>query len=249
MPRAWVRANMVASADGATALKGESGGLSSAVDRRLFMTLRALADVILVGGRTVRVERYGPSRPRDDWTPLRAGRPPSPPIAIVTSKLGLDLSSPLFTEAPRHARTIVLTTEAASPDRRAQAARHAEVLITGRERVDLAAAITTLAGRGLARVLTEGGPGLLGQLAMADLLDELCLTVSPLLAGGAAGRVMVGASLPAPWRLRLAHVLEDDGSLFCRYLRDTVSDAPGRRRAGEEASQDSTTESDKDASA
>ena len=218
-PAAWVRANMVTSADGAAAAKGVSSALSSEDDRQLFSVLRGLADVILVGAQTARVERYGPARARPDWAQLRVGRPPVPPIAIVTGTLDLDLSSPLFTAAPADARTIVLTSAAAPADRRALAASAADVVIAGSQHVDLAAAVGALTDRGLCRVLTEGGPRLLGQLVAADLLDELCLTVSPLLADGNAARITAGAQLAVPRRLRLGHVLEAQGSLFCRYVR------------------------------
>ena len=219
---AWVRANMVASADGAAAAKGISGAISSECDREVFSVLRGLADVILVGAQTVRVERYGPARARADWAPLRAGRPPVPPIAIVTGTLDLDLSSPLFTAAPADARTIVFTAQTAPADRRAEVEKWADVVIAGSGRhVDLAAAVSALADRGMRRVLTEGGPHLLGQLVAADLLDELCLTISPLLAAGYDTRITAGAQLAAPRRLRLAHVLEAQGSLFCRYVSVT----------------------------
>ncbi|HKB29804.1 MAG TPA: pyrimidine reductase family protein [Streptosporangiaceae bacterium] len=216
---AWVRANMVTSTDGATAVNGVSGPLSGEADRALFWMLRGLADVILVGARTVRAERYGPARAHKDWARLRAGRPPLPPIAIVTGHLDLDLSSPLFTVAPAYARTIVFTCDTAPPDRRARAEKWADVVIAGSRRVDLAAVVNVLAGRGLHRVLAEGGPHLLGQLVTADLLDELCVTVSPLLAGGDTARLTAGAELAEPRRLRLGHVLEAQDTLFCRYVR------------------------------
>src|SRR6516164_6001304 len=125
-PRCWVRANMVASLDGAAAVEGRARGLSSEWDQQVFAMLRALTDVILVGAGTVRAEHYGPVRPESEglrWAGLRKGRTPSPPIAVVTRGLDLDLDSPLITEAPGHARTIVITTESAPADRRAAAAR------------------------------------------------------------------------------------------------------------------------------
>jgi riboflavin biosynthesis pyrimidine reductase len=216
----WVRANMVASADGAVTVKGLSGGLSSDGDRRIFGILRGLADVILVGAGTARTEGYGPARPRESWQKLREGRPPSPPIAVVTRLLDLDLSGALFSGAPAHAPTIVLTTETAPADRRARAAENAEVVIAGAERVDPAAVVSALAGRGFSKILTEGGPRLLGQLTTAAMVDELCLSISPVLVGGDASRVVTGALTPEPWHLRLVHVLEQDGSLFCRYIRE-----------------------------
>ena len=110
----WLRVNMVASADGAAWLDGLSGGLSGPGDRRVFGVLRGLADVILAGAATVRGEGYRPARPRPAWEPLRAGRPPAPPIAVVTRRLDLDLDAELFTDAPPYARTIVITTAARS---------------------------------------------------------------------------------------------------------------------------------------
>ena len=221
---AWVRANMVASADGAAAIDGRSGGLAGAADHLVFGLLRAMADVILVGAGTVRAEAYRPARVAQRWAGLRAGRPPSPPIAVVTRSLELDPAGPLLTGAPAHSRTIVITTQAAPARRKADLASDAEVIIAGQDHVDLSAAIGALAAAGYRRILTEGGPHLLGEIAGAGLIDELCLTVSPLLAGTGAGRIiravgpLAGPDGTGRGRLSLAHVLEDQGNLLCRYL-------------------------------
>jgi riboflavin biosynthesis pyrimidine reductase len=224
-PARWLRANMVASLDGAATVDGRSGGLSNEADQQVFAMLRAHADVILVGAGTVRAEGYGPVRPESEglrWAWLRDGRPPSAPIAVVTRALDLDLGSALLTGAPPHARTIVITTESALPGRRAAAAATAEVIVAGETSVDLKAAVDALAERGHRRISCEGGPHLLAQLADAGLLDELCLTVSPLLAGPGAGRIVTGG-LPMPGGgtlpFTLAHALADEGHLFCRYVR------------------------------
>jgi riboflavin biosynthesis pyrimidine reductase len=209
---------MIESADGAAEVGGLSGGLSGPADREIFSLLRALADVILVGAGTVRAERYRPARVAPRWAALRAGRPATPPIAVLTAQLDLDLDSPLLTAAPGDARTIVITTGSAPVPVRKQAAEHAEVIIAGDRDADLGAAIRALAGRGYRRVLAEGGPRLLGQLAAAGLLDELCVTVSPVLASGTAGRIVQGTTQAGLPRLALAHVLEEEGFLFCRYL-------------------------------
>lgn len=225
----WIRANMVASADGAATVSGRSGGLAGEADHTVFGLLRALADVVLVGAATARAEGYRPARVAGRWAGLRGGRPPAPPIAVLTRSAHLDPASPLLAEAPAGARTIVLTGQAAPADRRAALARVADVVIAGRDRVDMPTAIAALAGMGHRRILTEGGPHLLGQLAEAGLLDELCLTISPLLAGGEAGRITRGAGpleegapgngAPAgAGGLCLGHVLEDQGYLLCRYL-------------------------------
>ena len=221
----WVRANMVASVDGAATLDGRAGGLSGEADEQVFAMLRALADVILVGAGTARAERYGPVRPESEglrWAWLRDGRTPSAPIAVVTRALDLDLASPLLVGAPAHARTIVITTLAAPAERRAVAARTAEVIVAGQAMVDMMAALDALAGRGYQRVLSEGGPHLLAQIAAEGLLDELCFTLSPLLAGPGAGRIVAGG-LPMPGGgaqpFTLNHALEADGFLLCRYVR------------------------------
>jgi riboflavin biosynthesis pyrimidine reductase len=224
-PARWLRANMVASLDGAATVDGRSGGLSNEADQQVFAMLRAQADVILVGAGTARAEGYRPVWPESQglrWAWLRDGRAPSPPIAVVTRALDLDLGGALIANAPPHARTIVITTESALPGRCAAAARTAEVIVAGEASVDLKAAVDALAQLGHQRISCEGGPHLLAQFAAEGLLDELCLTISPLLAGPDAGRIVTGG-LPMPrgatLPFTLAHTLEDEGYLLCRYVR------------------------------
>jgi riboflavin biosynthesis pyrimidine reductase len=129
-------------------------------------------------------------------------------VAVVTNTLQLDWRSPLFTEASTP--TIVICGGAS-----------AEVITAGDgAQADLAVALAVLADRGMLHVLTEGGPTLHGELARAGLLDELCVTISPMLAGSGAGTThLLGPhGLPQPARLRLTNLLEaDDGYLFARY--------------------------------
>jgi riboflavin biosynthesis pyrimidine reductase len=213
----WLRANFVTSADGAAYIDGRSAGLSSDGDMRVFGILRVLADVVLVGAGTARVEEYKPARRRPALAELREGRPETATIALVTRTLGLNLLSPLFTETPPDARTIVITNEASDPELRAAAAEVADVIVAGDEEVDLGAALSALRERGLGRVLCEGGPHLLGDLSAAGLLDELCLSFSPTLAGPGASRIIAGAQADAR-PLTLTQILaDDDGFLFFRY--------------------------------
>ncbi len=212
-----LRANMVTSADGAATLDGASAALSSAADRHVFALNRTLADVILVGASTARIERYAPVRIRELWQHLRDGRTPTPPIAVVTSLRDLDPANPLIADAPAHARTIVITTRRAPAQARAQMAERADVIVAGETVVDLEAAVMTLADRGHQRILAEGGPGILAQLVAANLMDELCLTIGPLVAGPGAPRILTGAPIPQALPLSLAHVIEDNGFLLCRY--------------------------------
>ncbi|HEX4257501.1 MAG TPA: pyrimidine reductase family protein [Streptosporangiaceae bacterium] len=216
--RSWVRGNMVESVDGAAALEGRSGGLSGDADKAVFRILRSQADVVLAGSGTVTSEHYRPAQTAAMVPGLRAGRPATPPIAVITGSLNLDLSTSLFTDAPPDARTIIVTTESAPLDRRKAAAELADVIVAGADAVDLGDALDALAERGLRRVLCEGGPHLLAKFAAAGRLDELCVTISPLLAAGDAGRILAGPALPDGLSLSLGHVLEDEGFLLCRYL-------------------------------
>jgi riboflavin biosynthesis pyrimidine reductase len=214
----WLRVNFVSSADGAAYVDGRSGGLSSPDDKRIFGLLRVLTDVVLVGAGTARVEEYKPALRRPSLASLREGRPETATIALVTRTLGLNLASPLFTDTPPDARTIVITCAASDPDLRAEAAKVADVIVAGEETVDLAGALHELEQRGLTRVLCEGGPHLFGDLTAAGLVDELCLSFSPTLAGPGATRIIAGQPSDARG-MKLTQVLAgDDGFLFFRYF-------------------------------
>lgn len=212
-----LRVNMIATADGlATDREGRTGGLAGDGDREVFRTLRALADCVLVGAGTVRAEAYGPHRVRADlWERRRAdGRQKPAAIVVVSGSLDLDYSAPLFGEAVT--RTIVVTHASADAERVAIARKHAEVLVAGEQRVDLARAVRTLReDHGYAHILSEGGPRLNDELFALGLVDELCLTYAPVLLGFEAPRIL-GSLHEAIW-MELVALLEDDSELFARY--------------------------------
>ncbi len=214
-----VRAMMVASADGAAQASGRSAGLSGPADRALFALLRSHADVVLVGAGTARAEGYGGAKPslrRQAWREAH-GLSGAPPIAVVTRSAALRLDGPLFTDTL--ARPIIIT-QAGAPERRLEElVKRAEVIVAGEGDVDLAAALDALAERDLRRVSCEGGPHLLAGVAAVGRLDELCLTISPIVLAGPATRILDGPPLEPPGDLVLAHVLEEDGALFLRYVR------------------------------
>ncbi|MFJ5885258.1 pyrimidine reductase family protein [Kitasatospora cineracea] len=221
---AWLRANMVTSLDGAARLDGLSEGLSSEADKRIFGVLRALCDVVLVGAETVRAEGYRPARARPDFAARRAaaGQLPAPVIAVVSRSLELDLSAPLFTEPL--VPTVVVTTVDAPPERLARVAAAADVITAGTGSVDLPRAVAALTERGWRRQLSEGGPRLLGQLAAGGVLDELCLSVAPLVTAGDSPRIVNGPGIPDVRPMRLVSLIEEKGFLFTRYLRPTDPD-------------------------
>jgi len=216
--RPWLVVNFVCSADGAVEVGGTAAGLTNPADRKVYPLSSDLADVRLVGGRTAVVEGFRGVRPGDQDAELRArhGLAPIPPIAVVTSGRTLPADAPVITDTITP--TVVLTCEAADPDlRRAWADAGADVIVAGTGSVDLTVARAALADRGLRRVHCDGGPHLFGALLAAGVVDELRLTVAPLLVAGAAGRIAAGAPLD-PESLRLASVLTEDDSLLLRYL-------------------------------
>jgi riboflavin biosynthesis pyrimidine reductase len=215
--RPGVRVNMISSVDGATSVGGVSGALGGRADQRLFMVLRSLADVVVVGAGTMRAEGYGPARLSEDLQHARVGRrqPPVPPMAVVTRSCTLDWQAPFFTEAT--VRPVVLTALSAPASRRERAAEVAEVVVAGDEDVDPHRALRELGSRGAKSVLVEGGPSLNAQLAAQGVLDELCLTVSPRLVAGDARRVLNGPVLVPPVAADLLGVYEEDAFLFLRY--------------------------------
>ncbi|MEO3753861.1 pyrimidine reductase family protein [Streptomyces sp. B6B3] len=217
---AWLRANMVGSVDGASRFDGRSEPLSGPPDKLVFGVLRALADVVLVGAETVRKEEYRPARGRAEFAGRRAaaGQAPAPAIAVVSASLDLDFDLPLFTDPL--VPTLVLTGADAPPSGvAAAAAAGATVLVAGPGgAVDPARIKPELAARGHTRLLCEGGPRLLAQLAAGGALDELCLTITPRMVAGTVARVMDGPELPAPRELELTDLLTESGYLFGRYV-------------------------------
>jgi riboflavin biosynthesis pyrimidine reductase len=229
-PETSVRANFVISLDAAVSVGGQSAALGGLADMDLFATLRALTDVVLVGAATVRAENYGPAKvaPAGIERRKERGQAPIPPIAVVTRAGDLDTGSLFFSREPVHGlvppRPVILTCDAMPADRRAALARVADVVSCGHDAVDEVAALAALRERGLAQVLCEGGPTLLAALVKAGLVDELCLTHSPVLAG--PGRqYLLGARRgfgdDEMWdhlsRWSMAFLAEADGMLFARY--------------------------------
>jgi riboflavin biosynthesis pyrimidine reductase len=215
--RPWLLLDMISTADGATHIGGTSGPLGGPADHAVFRSIRAVADVILVAAGTVRSENYRPVRASEDIRAMRVerGQAPVASLAILSRHLDFDFGSELFTgDAP----PLLLTTDAAPASAVRRAEARTEVLRFPGGRVELGAAVAALGRRGARVVLAEGGPTLNGQLHEAGLIDELCLSLSPMLVGSDAARVIDGAP-GIVQRMALHRVLEQDGFLFLRYVR------------------------------
>lgn len=196
--RPWVRSNFVATLDGAAhAEDGRSGSLGGAIDTRVFETVRVLSDVILVGAGTARTEGYGPA-PR--------------PIAVVSRSL--DIPERLLVPGQ-----VVITSGDAPADAVARLREKLEVIAVGDGRIDWPAVLAEFVRRGWRRVLCEGGPSLHGELVGLDLVDEVCLTIAPVLASGQAPRISHGPeAVDRP--MTLGHAIQADGVLLTRWVRD-----------------------------
>jgi riboflavin biosynthesis pyrimidine reductase len=206
---AWLMMNMITSIDGAIAVEGLSGGLGNEADFAVFKALRGLADVILVGAGTASAEGYKVPSPN------AAGA--RPVIAVVSRRLSIDLSSALFTD-PTY-RPVVVTTTDADATIVAAIDEVADVVKAGVGQVDVSLAVQQLAARFGPTVLAEGGPTLNAQLAAADLVDELCVTTSPVLVGGAGGRMLAHGPDYDPRSFAIDRSLPIGGLVFTRYLR------------------------------
>lgn len=216
----FVQVNFVASADGAATISGRSRGLSSPADKKVFALGRDLADVVLVGAGTALAEGYGAIKRTEVRAERRArlGLSEVPPIAVVTGRGSVPPVSPLVTGP-----LIVITSEISPLAwRKEMVAAGAEVVVAGEDRVDMGLTLAALGERGLFRVCCEGGPMLFGDLVADGLVDQLCLTVAPKLAGAGAVRIATGLPAAEPMDLSLESVLADEGFLMLRYRRAAI---------------------------
>ncbi len=224
--RRWLRAMMVMTLDGATVGPDHrSRSISSVGDRLVFNAVRRYSDLVLIGAGTFRAERYRPMRSTDETARRRAelGLARAPQVGIVSASLDLPWEEPIFRESDR--QPLVVTTQAAHPERLAAAREHAEVLVLPGEEVDVSQLLDELGRRGQHRVVCEGGATLLAPMARLGLLDEVDLSLSPLLPGG--GQVSTGSPVAAPPAMTLEHVIADtDGFLFTRYVAQPAAQPP-----------------------
>lgn len=221
----WLYLNMVSSIDGATAVDGGATPLTDDDDQALFLSMRAAADVVLVGAQTVRAEDYGPMRlsPDAQEQRLERGLERFPRLAVVSRSLSLDPDSRLFSRPDRP--PYLLTGQDAPPERLEALSSHADVIVAGAVGVDLANALDLLAGRNHKVVLCEGGPTLNGELLRLGLVDEVNLAISPVMAGGESYRVVTGiGEVAVPFEL--ARLMLGDEMAFLRFVREAPRSAP-----------------------
>lgn len=197
--RPWLRTNFVTTLDGAA---HDTGGVTASLggdtDSELFAHLRSIADVVLVGAGTARIERYGPKSPT--------------PIVIASRRL--DIPDRLRTAGI----TVVTTTDAPADQVDALRADGVDVMTHGDVTVDWPAVLAAFAARGWFKINCEGGPSLHGELISNGLVDDLCLTIAPVLSAGDAPRI-AHSRLPVAEDMRLAHAVPVGDVLFTRWTK------------------------------
>jgi riboflavin biosynthesis pyrimidine reductase len=199
-------AMMVSTLDGRAAVEGRSVALGHPADRALLRELRTQVDAVLVGTRTLRAERYATLLDDDQRAHRRGLGLPEHPLVVTWSRtLEIPLDVPLFSE-PATPVAVYTSSDADAPEG-----------VEVRRIASLAAIPADLAARGMPAVSCEGGPRLLRELAAAGAIDELLLTLAPLLAAGGAPSILMGRALAGPARLELRSVHRAADHLFLRY--------------------------------
>jgi len=219
-PEDWWRANFVTTVDGAvTGADGRTGTINNAADKVVFDLLRALADVVVVGAGTARAEGYGPVQPlTDELAAVRrraVGR--TTPARLLVVSASAEIPAGLLGAAP--GAVMLATTSQAPAEALGEAVRQLgepHVIVGGAGPVDPVWLRGELVRRGATRILCEGGPTLLRAMLLGGVLDELCLTTSPLLVGGHGPRLVEGLELRRD--IRPVLVLEESGTLLTRWL-------------------------------
>jgi riboflavin biosynthesis pyrimidine reductase len=195
----WLRVNFVSTVDGAAqGSDGLSKSINNDADKRVFDALRRRAHCLVVGAGTLRDEGYDV---------------PSIPLVVVSRSADLP---PTLAGAPRGRILVATVASAGGLVKVREELGEEHVLVLGEDEIDLVALKAALVDRGWTEQLCEGGPSLFADLLAAGVVDELCWTIVPALAGGDAVRIATGAEVEVA--LRPALLLEQDGTLLGRWL-------------------------------
>ena len=210
----FVLVNMVATLDGRAALGGSTRELGGSADLEMLLELRVLADAVMVGSGTLRAEGYGRLMRSPERRARRtaAGLTSDPPAVLISRELDLPWEASLFVADEQ---AVIIYTRA----RRARAPRTAAAVeVVALETLEPSAVLADLRARGIAVLLCEGGPTLNGWLLRAGAVDELFLTLTPVLSADATEPTILGGpALTTPAHARLQWVLRHGSDLFLRY--------------------------------
>lgn len=212
--RPHVAVNMITTLDGRAAVHGDTKQLGSEADTEHLLGLRTRFDAVMIGGGTMRAERYGRIISRSSGRRRRedAGLKPDALAVIISGNLDLPFDAPLFTDG--NGRVLIFTRKTAAPETATRVD-----LVTSDGVIDPASVLAHLRREeGIRALLCEGGPHLFGQMIAGDLVDDLFLTITPVVTGGDAPHILE-ANLPEQAGFSLAGLVEAEGDLFARYRR------------------------------
>jgi riboflavin-specific deaminase-like protein len=214
--RPFVFVNMIATVDGRAARDGRSATIGGDADLELLLELRTIADAILIGTGTVRAEGYDRLVRREERRQRRlaAGLAEDPLAVILTRRFDVPWDAGLF-QSPEQPVLVYTHADAGEPP-----AVPAPVEVVRLEVAGLTDMLEDLRARGVRALLNEGGPTLHGALWAAGVVDELYLTIAPLVTGDAdEPNIVEGGSLPGAAGLELLSVDRAGSELFLRYGR------------------------------
>jgi riboflavin biosynthesis pyrimidine reductase len=207
---------MIASADGRAAIDGRSQGLGGDADLELLLELRAIADAVLIGTGTLRAEGYDRLVKRAERRERRraAGLAEDPLAVVLSRRFDVPWDAGLF-QAPEQPVLVYTGVDAGEPPD-----VPAPVEVVRLEVPGLTEMLADLRARGVRALLSEGGPTMHGALWAAGVVDELFLTVAPLITGDdGEPSIVEGGRLPEAARLELLSVDRAGSELFLRYGR------------------------------
>lgn len=213
--RPFVFVNMVSTIDGRAQVRGRTGELGEAADLEMLLELRALADAVLIGPGTLRAEGYARLVGSEERRARRqaAGLAADPVAVVLSRRLDVPWDAGLFA-APEQPVLVYAGTDAEgdAPE------TAAPVEVVRLQDPTPAAMLADLRARGIAALLSEGGPTLNSAMLGGRLVDELFLTIAPQITGEPeAIRIVEGEGLPEALRARPVWVLRARGELFLRY--------------------------------
>lgn len=213
----WLRVNFAASVDGSiTGADGRSGTVNSEVDHVVFELLRALSDAVVVGAGTVRGEGYGALSVAEHLAPVRAGAGIDPDLPLVVVS-GRGVLPDTVRDADPGRVLMATTSSAPGLDEAREVLGEDHVVVCGRTHVGHERLVAQLHERGLRQLLSEGGPHLLSSMVQAGVVDEICLSLTPVVVGGDGPRITQGPALTGDFLPRV--LIEGEGTVMGRWLR------------------------------